>query len=90
MYKVIQNNLYLTRGDTAVFPLKVTYMDDTEYTFEEGDKVLFTVRKRQQTAKHFSRKKSPTGCCFSCLKTRRPFHTEDTAMTCSLRSNTGQ
>ena len=25
MYKVIQNNLYLTRGDTAVFPLKVTY-----------------------------------------------------------------
>lgn len=37
MYKVIQNNLYLTRGDTAVFPLKVTYMDDTEYNFEEGD-----------------------------------------------------
>jgi len=31
MYQVIQNNLYMTKGDTAKFPLKITYLDDSNY-----------------------------------------------------------
>lgn len=64
MYKVIQNNLYLTRGDTAVFPLKVTYMDDTEYTFEEGDKVLFTVKKKTTDGETLFQKEITNGVLF--------------------------
>lgn len=64
MYKVIQNNLYLTRGDTAVFPLKVTYMDDTEYTFEEGDKILFTVKKRTTDDETLFQKEIANGVLF--------------------------
>lgn len=64
MYKVIQNNLYLTRGDTAVFPLKVTYMDDTEYTFEEGDKVLFTVKKKTTDGETLFQKEITNGGLF--------------------------
>lgn len=64
MYKVIQNNLYMTRGDTAVFPLKVTYMDDTEYTFEEGDQILFSVKKRTTENEALFQKEITNGVLF--------------------------
>lgn len=46
MYKVIQNNLYMTKGDTAKFPLRITYMDDSDYVVEKDDKIIFTVKKK--------------------------------------------
>ena len=38
------NNIYITRGDYARIPYKLTDQDGNEYTPEEGDRLVLTVK----------------------------------------------
>lgn len=74
MYKVIQNNLYVTKGDTAKFPLKITYMDDSEYTLEEGDRILFTVKKKSTDSSIVIQKEIDGGTLILILNAENTSH----------------
>lgn len=50
MLKVVQNIINLTRGDTAVFKLKIKNQDGTDYTISEDDQILFTVKESTRSA----------------------------------------
>jgi len=45
MFKVINNKVYLTRGDSASFPLSVVDSDGNPYTAQVDDAVVLTVKK---------------------------------------------
>ena len=45
MLKVSGSDIQLTRGDSAFFELSITLEDGTTYTREDGDKLIFTVKK---------------------------------------------
>lgn len=45
MLKVVNNNIYLTRGDSAEIELSIM-QDGKQYTLEDGDIVEFTVKKK--------------------------------------------
>lgn len=45
MLKVTNNVIYLTRGDTAVLSLSIKQDDGTEYVIENGDSILFTIKR---------------------------------------------
>nr|DAG31895.1 MAG TPA: hypothetical protein [Caudoviricetes sp.] len=46
MIRVINNSIYLTRGDSASIQLKITQVDDdTDYTPEDGDVITFSLKK---------------------------------------------
>lgn len=44
MHRVIVNNIYITRGDTARLPLRIIDTDH-EYVPTDKDKVVFTLKK---------------------------------------------
>lgn len=44
MYKIEDNIIYLTRGDTLALDIGLTTQDGSPYTLETGDKVEFTLK----------------------------------------------
>jgi len=44
MLRIEDNNIYLTRGDTAVIDISLTY-DGEPYQMQEGDKLLFAMKR---------------------------------------------
>lgn len=51
MLKVVNNKITMTRGDTATFHCKVVFSDanNTEYTMQSGDVLIFTLRNSAKT-----------------------------------------
>ncbi|WP_427112453.1 hypothetical protein [Megasphaera sueciensis] len=45
MYKVVNNRIYLTRGDSASFPLSVTDKDGVTYVVQPDDAIVMTLKK---------------------------------------------
>lgn len=45
MIRVINNSIYLTRGDTGTLHLEITDDDGKVYTPSEGDELTFTLKK---------------------------------------------
>ena len=45
MNSLDQQDIHITRGDSACFSLDLTNSDDTAYEREDGDKIIFTVYK---------------------------------------------
>jgi hypothetical protein len=45
MYKVINNKIYITRGDSAPLPLGVTDRDGNPYVVQPDDSVVMTIKK---------------------------------------------
>ena len=45
MLTCINNNISITRGDSAIFALKIEKADGEPYKIGEGDTVIFTVKK---------------------------------------------
>lgn len=45
MFSVTDNNIRITRGDTGVILITLTNKDGTDYTMQDGDVLVFTVKK---------------------------------------------
>lgn len=45
MLTCVNNNISITRGDSAIFALKIEKADGEPYKIGEGDTVIFTVKK---------------------------------------------
>lgn len=45
MLKIEDNNIYLTRGDSAKFLLDITDADGLPYTLKSTDELIFSVRR---------------------------------------------
>lgn len=45
MVNVSNNNIYITRGDSADIQISITESTGEEYTLQDGDTVTFTVKK---------------------------------------------
>ena len=45
MTNVSGQNIYMVKGDSSSFHLKLKYMDETEYVPEDGDKIYFSVKE---------------------------------------------
>lgn len=45
MFQIDDSGIYLTRGDTARLAIKVKYFQGEDYTLQDGDKLVFTVKK---------------------------------------------
>lgn len=45
MVKVVNNSIYLTRGDSAYLSLGIGKADGTDYELEPNDVVFFTIKK---------------------------------------------
>lgn len=74
MFKIKNNKISMTRGDTLKCKISVTGPDGQEYIPEEGDKILFAVKKDS----------SEKDCLFTvdvpydtCILHIRPEHTKD-------------
>ena len=50
MFKIENDKIYLTRGDSAGFDVSI-YNGTTPYTLQEGDILTFTVRQNLYSAK---------------------------------------
>ena len=47
MFKIVKGNLFITKGDTGAFYVKMTKKSDgAEYILREGDKLTLTVREQ--------------------------------------------
>ncbi len=55
MFKIEDNVIYLTRGDTANFTLKITDADGAEYAYSD-DRVLFTIKRSVYTQEYLCQK----------------------------------
>ncbi len=45
MFTIEDNNIYLTRGDTADITLTITQLDGSDYEVQEGDTLIFRMKK---------------------------------------------
>lgn len=45
MIRIINNSIYMTRGDSASIHLDITDMDEKTYTPEDDDTIMFTMKK---------------------------------------------
>lgn len=45
MVNVNNNNIYITRGDSADIEISITESTGEEYTLQDGDTITFTVKK---------------------------------------------
>ena len=50
--KVEYGDIFLTRGDSASFSVRVTQPDGAEYRLEPGDAMVFTVKRSTDDARH--------------------------------------
>ena len=51
MYKVVNNEIFITRGDSAILSLTIDKPDGTPYTLQEGDVLDFTVKASTEATK---------------------------------------
>lgn len=49
MLKIVKNDIYLTRGDTAVLNLSIKNQDGTKYEVLPEDQILLTIKKSVNT-----------------------------------------
>ncbi|KMO86060.1 hypothetical protein AB840_09960 [Megasphaera cerevisiae DSM 20462] len=56
MFKVINNKVYLTRGDSAPLPLDVADKDGNPYTPQSDDVVVLTVKKTTADTAYLTQK----------------------------------
>lgn len=49
MLRISNNNIYLTKGDSAYIPFVLTYANGTKYTIGEGDIIKVQVRSKPNT-----------------------------------------
>ena len=49
MFKTAQNNIYMTRGDSAVFHLGISDPDGIDFTVPDGTDIRFTVKSSTDT-----------------------------------------
>lgn len=45
MFKIVDNTIEITRGDSGVLALTLTSSDGSEYVVQPGDAILLTVKK---------------------------------------------
>ena len=46
MFKIIDNEITLTKGDSGSFTIRAINPDDSEYEWKDGDRVVFSLRER--------------------------------------------
>lgn len=56
MFKIRNNKIYITRGDSAVLSLDITDADGNSYTPAGNDSLLFTVKVDTATSSHLIQK----------------------------------
>ena len=61
MLTCVNNNISITRGDSAIFALTVKKADGEPYKISEGDTVIFTVKKSTLDDKIITQKKVVKG-----------------------------
>lgn len=61
MLTIDNHRITLTRGDDTYFDVNITTEDGTEYELAEGDKVVFTVKKRAVDTTELIKIQSQTG-----------------------------
>ncbi len=59
MLKVEYGDIFLTRGDSASFSVRVMQPDGAAYTLETGDEILFTVKASTEDTQHVIQKSGP-------------------------------
>lgn len=48
MFEVKNNNIIMTKGDSGYFVIKLENSDGTEFEPQEGDEIVFSVKKRSE------------------------------------------
>lgn len=61
MLTCVNNNISITRGDSAIFALTIKKADGKPYEIAEGDTIIFTVKKSTFDAKIIAQKKVVDG-----------------------------
>lgn len=61
MLTCVNNNISITRGDSAIFALAIKKADGEPYKIGEGDTVIFTVKKSTFDTKIITQKKVVDG-----------------------------
>ena len=61
MLTCVNNNISITRGDSAIFALSIKKDDGSPYEIAEGDTVIFTVKKSTFDTKIITQKKVVDG-----------------------------
>ena len=49
MFLVENNNISITKGDSGFFFIKLTNGDKSEYEPKEGDRIVFSVKKKKES-----------------------------------------
>lgn len=57
MIRIINNSIYMTRGDSASIHLDITDMDEKTYTPEDDGIIMFTMKKAQLKTQRSSRRR---------------------------------
>ncbi len=61
MFKVVNNNIYITRGDSAILNLAITDNTGAAFTIPDDAEVLLTVKKDTATKDYLLQKRIITG-----------------------------
>lgn len=61
MLTCVNNNISITRGDSAIFALAIKKADGSPYKIAEGDTVIFTIKKSTFDTKIITQKKVVNG-----------------------------
>lgn len=64
MYKVLNNNIYITRGDSGIFPLTLKDKDGNTYTPAADDMITFTVKSSTDVSAHLVQKQITDGVLY--------------------------
>ena len=59
MLKVTNSDIQLTRGDSAYFNIEITLEDGTKYVRQEGDRLVFTVKRSYNSEYEYVQKEIP-------------------------------
>lgn len=46
MFKIIDNEITITKGDSGSFTIRAMNPDDSEYEWKDGDRLIFSLRER--------------------------------------------
>lgn len=59
MLKVTNSDIQITRGDSGYFNIDITLQDGTKYVRQEGDKLVFTVKRSYNSEYEYIQKEIP-------------------------------
>ena len=63
MFQINNDKITVTRGDTGIISLNLT-QDDEPYEFSEGDKIVFSVKKKLKDTEYVLRKETTRDTIF--------------------------